>query len=117
MVIIKEFLAGVDVAQGIDEDAVVFLDRFTVRVARMIDPARLVTPNFWVYYVAVFQTEVESMWVVSVVGSSFPGDAFTCVFDDASAFGNEVRRCKPPARARRIREPRSARRAVEFCFS
>ena len=43
VIIIKEFLARLDVAQRIDEDAVVFLDRFAVWIARMIDPARIVT--------------------------------------------------------------------------
>ena len=64
MIIIKEFLAGLDVAQRINEDAVVFLDRFAVWIAGMIDPARVVTANFWIDYVAVFQTEVESVWII-----------------------------------------------------
>ena len=87
MIIIKEFLARLDVAQRIDEDAVVFLDRFAVWIAGMIDPARVVTANFWIDYLAVFQTEVESVWIVFVVGSGFPGDAFACVFDDTPALG------------------------------
>ena len=87
VIIIKEFLAGLDVAYCINKDAVVFLDRFAVWIAGMIDPARVVTANFWIDYLAVFQTEVESVWIVDVVGSGFPGDAFACVFDDARAFG------------------------------
>ena len=97
MIIIEEFLAGVDVAYGINEDAVVFLDRFAVWIAGMIDPARVVTANFWIDYLAVIQTEVESVWIVGVVGSGFPGDAFACVFDDARAFGNELRGINTPA--------------------
>ena len=91
MVIVKEFLAGLDGAHRINEDAVVFLDRFAVWIAGMIDPARVVTANFWIDYLAVIQTEVESVWIVGVVGSGFPRDAFACVFDDACAFGNELR--------------------------
>jgi hypothetical protein len=63
----------------------------------MIDPARVVTANFWIDYIAVLQTEVESVWVVQVVGSGFPGDAFACVFDDACAFGYELRGVNAPA--------------------
>src|SRR5206468_10315572 len=97
VIIIKEFLAGLDVAYCIDEDAVVLLDRFAVWIARMIDPARVVTANFWIDYIAVFQTEVESVWIVVVVGSGFPRDAFACVFDDTRAFGNELRGINAPA--------------------
>jgi hypothetical protein len=79
-----------DVAQRINKDAVVFLDRFAVWIAGMIDPAGIVAPNFWIYYVAVVQTEVESVWIVFVVGSGFPGDAFTCVFNDTRPFWNEL---------------------------
>ena len=67
----------------INEDTVVFLDRFAVWIAGVIDPARVVTANFWVNYLAVIQTKVESVWIVGVVGSGFPGDAFACVLDDA----------------------------------
>lgn len=91
VIIIKEFLAGSDVPQRINKDPAVFLDRFAVWIAGVIDPARVVTANFWINYIAVFQTEVESVWIVVIVGSGFPGDAFACVFDDARAFGNELR--------------------------
>ena len=97
MIIIKEFLAGLDVAHGINEDAVVFLDRFAVRIAGMIDPARVVTANFWIDNIAVFQTEVESVWIVGVVRGGFPGDAFARVLDNARAFGNELRGINAPA--------------------
>src|SRR4029077_14146098 len=97
MVIIKEFLAGLDVAQRINKDAVIFLDRFAVWIAGMIDPARVVTANFRIDYIAVFQTEVKSVWIVLVVGSGFPGDAFACVLDDARAFWNELRGVNAPA--------------------
>src|SRR5438874_9101795 len=97
MIIIKEFLARLDVAQRIDEDPVVFLERFAVWIAGMIDPARVVTANFWIDYIAVFQTEVESVWIVVVIGSGFPGDAFACVLDDPRAFGYELRGVNAPA--------------------
>ena len=90
MIIIEEFLARLDVAHCVNEDAVVFLDCFAVWIAGMIDQARVVTANFRIDYIAVFQSEVESVWIVIVAGSGFPGDAFACVFNDARAFGNEL---------------------------
>ena len=86
-----------DVAYGINEDAVVFLDRFAVWIAGMIDPARVVTANFWIDNIAVFQTEVESVRIVGVVGSGFPGDALAGVLDDARALRNELRGINTPA--------------------
>jgi hypothetical protein len=37
------------------------------------------------------------MWIVVVVGSGFPGDAFACVLDNARAFGDELRGVNAPA--------------------
>jgi hypothetical protein len=96
-VIIKQFLASLDVANGMDEDAIIFFDSFAVRIARVIDPPRVVTANFWIDYIAVFQPKDESVWTVLVVGGGFPGDAFSRVFDNASAFGNELHRVNAPA--------------------
>ena len=97
VIIIKEFLAGLDVARCVNEDAVVFLHRFAVWIAGMIDPAGVVTADFWIYYVAVFQAKVESVWIVGVVRRGFPGNAFACVFDNACAFWNELRGVDAPA--------------------
>src|ERR1700750_1460270 len=60
-------------------------------------PACIVPANFWINYLAVFQPKVESVWVVVVIGSGFPGDAFASVFDDAPAFGNELCGVNAPA--------------------
>src|SRR5882724_8434999 len=89
--IIKEFLAGLDITNRIDEDAVIFLNGLAVWVAAMVDPARVVAANLWIDYFAVFQSEIERVRVVLVVGSGFPGNALACVFDNASAFGNKLR--------------------------
>src|SRR5215472_1273004 len=91
MMIIKQFLSGLDGAYCINEDSVIFLDRFAVWIARMIDPARVVTAHFWINYIAVFQSEVESVRIVGVVRRGLPGHAFACVLDDARAFRNELR--------------------------
>ena len=97
VIIIKEFLAGLDVAHCINEDAVVFLHRFAVWIAGMIDPARVVTANFWIDYIAVFQSEVESVWIVGIIRRGFPGDAFARVLDDARAFRYGLRGVNTPA--------------------
>jgi len=91
VIIIKELLAGLDVAHRINEDAIVLLDRFAVWITGMIDPPRVITANFWINYIAVFQAEVESVWIVVIIGGGFPRNAFACVFDDAFAFANELR--------------------------
>ena len=91
-VIVKEFLARLDITHRVDEDAVIFLDGLAIWVAAMVDPARGVAANLWIDYFAVFQAEIEGMRVVFVVGRGFPGDAFAGVFDNASAFGNKLRR-------------------------
>src|SRR6266481_4131577 len=90
-VIVKEFFAGFDITHRIDEDAVTFLDGLAVWVATMVNPARVVAADLWIDYFAVFQAEIEGVWIVLVVGSGFPGDALSGVFDNASAFGNELR--------------------------
>lgn len=90
LVIVEELIAGPDIADCIDEDAIIFLDGFAVWVARMIDPARIVAADLWINDFAVFQSEVESVWIVFVIGRIFPGDAFARVFDDARTFGNRA---------------------------
>lgn len=91
VIIVKEFIAGLDGAYRIDENAVVFLDRFAVWIARVVDPTRVVTANFRINYIAVFQSEIESVWIIVVVRGRFPGDMFASVLNNASAFGNKLR--------------------------
>jgi hypothetical protein len=86
-----------DVAYCINKDAVVFLDRLAVWIAGMIDPARVVTANFRIDYLAVFQTEVESVRIVFVIGSGFPGDALAHLLENSRAFGNELCGVNAPA--------------------
>src|SRR5262249_41566434 len=90
-IVVKEFIAGLDVAYRINENAVVFLDRFAVGIARVIDPACVVTANFWIDYIAVFQSEVKGVWIIVIVRGGFPCDAFSGVLNNACAFGNELR--------------------------
>src|SRR5439155_956179 len=58
----------------------------------MVDPAGVVAANLWIDHIAVFQSEVESVRIVGVVGGAFPRDAFAGVFDDACALANELYR-------------------------
>ena len=90
-VIVKEFLARFDVAYRVDENAVVFLDRFAVRVAAMVDPARVVSADLGIDYFAAFEAEIECVRIVLVIGSAIPGYALARVFDDAGALGDELR--------------------------
>jgi hypothetical protein len=57
----------------------------------MVDPARVVAANLWIDYFAVFEAKIEGVRVVFVVGSVSPGNALAGIFDNASAFANEVR--------------------------
>src|SRR5206468_9881041 len=74
----------------------IFLDRFAIRFARVIYPACIVTVNLWVDNIAVFQPEVESVWIAVVVRGGFPGDALAGVLDNARAFGNELHGVNAP---------------------
>ena len=56
----------------------------------MVDPARVVAVNLGIDYIAVVQTEIESVRIILVVGSGVPGGALASVFNNASAFGNEL---------------------------
>ena len=89
-VIVKEFLTWQDIAQRIDEYAVVFLGGFAVWIAGVVDPARVVATDLWVDYLTVIQPKIECMRIVLVVGSGFPGGAFPGVFDNASSLRNEL---------------------------
>src|SRR5215472_15264461 len=62
----------------------------------MVDPASVVAANLWIDHIAVFQSEVESVRIVGVVGGAFPRDAFARVFDDARALANKLNRVNAP---------------------
>src|SRR5436305_13484431 len=68
----------------------------------MVVPACYVAANLWIDDIAIFQSEVEGVWIVGVVRSAFPGDAFAGVFDDAHAFANEPDRIDAPTMHSRL---------------
>jgi hypothetical protein len=89
-VVVEEFFAGLYVPDGVNEDAVVFIDRFAVGIATMVDPSRFVAADLRIDHDAVVQTEKEGVRIIVVVGRIFLGNPLAGVFDDAGAFGDEV---------------------------
>jgi hypothetical protein len=73
-----------------DEDAtIVFLDRFAVRVARVIDPTRFVSADLGIDNVgAIVDPKKICLRPVHIGGNTFPGDSATRVFKDAAAFSD-----------------------------
>ncbi|MNT40482.1 hypothetical protein D3C72_1767980 [compost metagenome] len=76
-----------------DEDAALFLARFAVGFAGVVDPARAVAAELGVDDAAVVQAEVES--VVGIAGivrmalqRLLPRDVLALVLDHALAFGD-----------------------------
>jgi len=56
----------------------------------MVDPARVVAVNLGIDHLPVIQAKIECVRIVLVVGSGFPRGALASVFNNASAFGNEL---------------------------
>src|SRR5689334_4552989 len=73
-----------------DEDAtILFLDRFAVRVAGVVDPTRLVSADLGVDDVgAIVDPKKKCMRTVHIGRNAFPRDAATRVFNDAPAFSD-----------------------------
>jgi hypothetical protein len=99
-VVVVQLLALVDVAHGVDVDPAVFLEGFAVRLAGVVDPARVVAAAAAVDHVAVGEAEIEGVVdrpspLGGAVGGVVPGDAFAAVFDDAFA-GADGRRANTP---------------------
>src|SRR5438477_287975 len=44
-IVIRQLLAGTQISQSVNKDAGFFFDRFTIRIARMIDPASFVAAD------------------------------------------------------------------------
>ena len=84
-VVVVELFTSFDVAQGFDEDAVVFFVGFTVGVATVVDPSGGVAAMQCVNYLVFVHMEVEGVIGVGrVVGMAvlrlIPADHFTDVF-------------------------------------
>ena len=84
-VVVVELFTSFDVAQGFDEDAVVFFVGFTVGVATVVDPSGGVAAMQGVNHFVLVHMEVEGVIGVGrVVGVAvlrlIPADHFTDVF-------------------------------------
>jgi hypothetical protein len=73
-----------------DKDAtIVFLDRFAVRVAGVVDPTRFVPAYLGVDDVgAIVDPKKKCVRTVHIGWDTFPRDAATRVFNDAPAFSD-----------------------------
>mmetsp|Transcript_71463 Transcript_71463/g.168395 ORF Transcript_71463/g.168395 Transcript_71463/m.168395 type:complete len:289 (-) Transcript_71463:2509-3375(-) len=92
-VVVEQLLAGLQVAQGLDEDAAVDLVGLAVGLAGMVDPARIVAAVEGVDHQAAVEVEVEGVvGLLGVVGMAahrlVPADALAGVLDDLGAGGN-----------------------------
>jgi hypothetical protein len=89
-VIVRELLAGSDVANGVDPDATVIDYRIAVRIARMIDEPRFVSIESGVDYDIVIDCkEIRMMPLLCTVGISLirfsRRQALSRILDDSGA--------------------------------
>jgi hypothetical protein len=81
-----------------DKDAtIVFLDRFAVRVAGVVDPTRFVPADLGVDNVgAIVDPKKKCVRIVHIGWNTFPCDAATRVLNDAPAFADGSSRENAP---------------------
>jgi len=92
-VVVIELFTGLDVAQGLDVNAIVFFIGLTVGVAAVVDPTRGVAAMQGVNHFVFVHMEVEGVIgigrVVGVAVLRFvPADDFTNILKQGLAFGN-----------------------------
>jgi len=92
-VVVVEFFAGFDFAQGADENPPARLVRFAIGRARMVDPTCIVATEKRIDHVFLADMEIKRVVrVVGVVGMAFlrffPADDLAGVLDDDFAFGD-----------------------------
>jgi hypothetical protein len=97
-VVVEQLFAGLEIAQGLDEDTALFFVGLAVGLAGVVDPARGIAADLGVDDVAaVVQAEVEGVvgvgGVVRMAAQRLgPGDDLAGVFDDAFARGDGLER-------------------------
>jgi len=86
-IVVKEFFAGADVTQGLDQDpAAIVLDRLAIGIAGMIDPARFVAADCGVdHSFSVVESEIIGTQVVRFLRDARPENAASGVFNDERA--------------------------------
>ena len=89
-IIVKEFFAGADVAQRLDENAAAMVfDRVAVWVAGMIDPARIISADGGIDHAFfIVEPEIICAGIVGFFRNIRPQNAASGVFDDESAFAD-----------------------------
>ena len=89
-IIVKEFFAGVDIPQGLDENpAAAVFDRFAVWIAGMIDPACFVSADCGIdHFFFVIESKIVCARAIQVLGNIRPQDTASGVFDDARVFSD-----------------------------
>ena len=92
-IVVVELFSSLDVAKGFDEDAVVLLIGFAVRVAAVIDPpggvAAMQSINHLVFVHMKIEGVVGVRWVMGVAILRFiPTDDFTDILVQGLAFGD-----------------------------
>src|SRR5438477_7687664 len=109
-----------------DKDTtIVFLDRFAVRVARVVDPTRFVPADLGVDDVgSIVDPKKKCVYIVHIGRNTFPRDATTRVFNDAPALPDGSGREHAPTVNSRLRhlnerhgeEARGASDTGIFCY-
>ena len=96
-IIVREFLADLDVAQRLNPNASIINDSVAVGHTRMIDEARLVSVDSRVYNSGVINREQHG--VMGLAGDIriarvrlLRSETFAGIFDQSHAFGNRISR-------------------------
>jgi predicted GIY-YIG superfamily endonuclease len=90
MVIVNQFFTGADASYRFDEDAAAaVLNCFTIWIAGMIDPLRLVSADGGVdHFLVVIEPEIICLHIVLVVGNRRPQNAAASILDDSRALAD-----------------------------
>ena len=95
-VVVAEFFAGLDRASRFDENAALVFHRFAIRIARVIDEARVIALHGGINaHVAIANLKEKGVMplhrsiIIAAVGF-IGGNQFARVFDNARAFTNRL---------------------------
>lgn len=118
-IIVKEFFARADIAQGMDEDALTMIfARFAVRIAGMIDEARFISADRGVDHLfLIIEPEIISALVVDLFRDARPENASPGVFNNARTFADRLRGKNAAAVNARSPDRQSGGRGVEMFAS
>ena len=93
MIIVKEFLARSDIAQGVDENAPLRFADFAIGIAGMVDPLGFIPANRRIDHpFTVADCEKIHSKIIEFCGNTRPSNAPASVFNNALAFPKRFRR-------------------------